>query len=317
MIVAAVAALLSFQWQLPPGFPLPLTAPGNQMSAARFELGRQLFYDRRLSGNGTQSCATCHQQSRAFTDGRATAIGSTGQLHTLNTMTLTNVAYNVSFTWSNPNLRSLEQQARVPMFNEHPVELGVKGREREILQRLREDRQYEAMFRAAFPGRRRAVTIDNITRALATFERALISGRSPYDRLVYDGDHAALSESAWRGMELFLSKRAHCAECHGGFNFAGPARYAGSPPARPLLVSNGVTSGRFRVPTLRNIALTAPYMHDGSIAALPDVIEAYSSKRRLDLTGQERNDLIAFLESLTDLEFVSDPRFADPTDLDR
>jgi cytochrome c peroxidase len=301
-----------FAWQLPAGFPLPLTEPANLQTSEKFALGRKLFYDRRLSGNGTQSCSDCHQQSRAFSDGRPAAIGSTGQPHTRNAMTLTNVGYNASYTWDSIRVRSLEQQALVPMFNTHPIELGVEGHRKEIVSRFRDDASTAAMFGAAFPGQRRPVSIRNIANALAAFERALISGHAPYDRLVYADDQNALSPSAWRGMRLFFSDRAGCSECHQGFNFSGESRYAGHSKTKPALVRNGVTHGAFRVPTLRNVELTAPYMHDGSIATLDDVIARYVVARKLTLTTDEQSDLIAFLKSLTDREFISDARFAAP-----
>jgi len=298
-----------FDWRLPAGFPLPLTEPDNLQTPAKFALGRRLFYDRRLSANGTQACADCHQQSRAFSDGRPTAVGSTGQHHTRNAMTLTNAGYNASYTWDSTRVRSLEAQAIVPMFNTHPIELGVNGHEAEIVARFRDE---EAMFREAFPGERQPVSIRNIAKALAAFERALISGHSPYDRLVYGGEENALSPSAWRGMRVFFSKRAGCSECHQGFNFSGESRYAGHSKTTPMLVRNGVTAGAFRVPTLRNIELTAPYMHDGSIATLDEVIDRYVVARKLTLDASERADLVAFLRSLTDKEFVSDVRFGAP-----
>lgn len=296
---------------LPPGFPVPI-AGANVQTEAKFELGRELFYERRLSYNGTQSCADCHQQKLAFTDGRARAIGSTGQQHPRNAMTLTNVAYNATYTWTGTSVRSLEQQALVPMLNEHPIELGVKNHERQIVSRLRSDPAFVSRFRAAFPGERRPVSLRNIANALASFERELISGHSPYDQLVYGGDERALSPEAWRGMKLFYSTRAGCSGCHRGFNFSGEVRYAGSRNERPRLVSNGVTKGEFRVPTLRNIALTAPYMHDGSLAMLEAVIDRYSEARKLGLSSEEKSDLIAFLKSLTDVSFVTNPRLADP-----
>ena len=300
---------IRFDWQLPRGFPLPLTEPDNLQTPAKFALGRRLFYDRRLSASGTQSCGDCHQQSRAFSDGKPVAIGSTGQHHTRNAMTLTNAAYNASYTWDSTRVRSLEQQALVPMFNTHPIELGVAGHEQEIVAQFRGD---DALFRAAFPGERHPVSIRNIARALAAFERALISGHSPYDRLVYGGDENALSASAWKGMRLFFSKRAGCSECHQGFNFGGESRYAGHSQTKPVLVRNGVTDGAFRVPTLRNVELTAPYMHDGSIATLDEVIERYVVARKLPLDDADRADLAEFLRSLTDREFVSNARFAAP-----
>jgi cytochrome c peroxidase len=302
----------TFTWHLPPGFPLPLTPPGNLQTDAKFVLGRRLFYDRRLSANGTQSCSDCHQQRHAFSDGRPTAIGSTDQSHSRNVMTLTNAGYNASYTWDSVRVRSLEQQTVVPMFNTHPIELGVDGHQAEIMARFRDDPPTAAMFRAAFPGDRRPVSIRNIANALAAFERALISGNSPYDRLVYLDDRNALSPAAWRGMRLFFTARAGCSECHQGFNFSGESRYAGHPNAKPALVRNGVTNGAFRVPTLRNIELTAPYMHDGSIATIEEVIARYVTARKLTLDANERADLAAFLRSLTDREFVSDARFAAP-----
>jgi len=300
----------SYNWQLPAGFPLPI-AGANQQTQEKFELGRKLFYDRRLSLNGTQSCADCHQQRFAFTDGRARAIGSTGQQHSRNAMTLTNAAYNATYTWENTRIRTLEQQALIPMRNEHPIELGLKHHEKEILARLQGDSSYDTMFRAVFRERRPFKT-DNVAKALAAFERGLISGHSPYDRLVYGGEMTALSEQAWRGMQLFFSARAGCSACHQGFNFSGDVRHVGKREIAPRLVSNGVTNGKFRVPTLRNVALTAPYMHDGSIPTLGEVVERYSSARHLDLNAAEKSDLVAFLESLTDKEFVADARFGPP-----
>jgi cytochrome c peroxidase len=296
---------------LPPGFPLPI-AGANVQTEEKFQLGRHLFYDRRLSYNETQSCADCHQQRLAFTDGRARAIGSTGQEHTRNAMTLTNTAYNATYTWTGTRVRTLEQQAMVPMLNEHPIELGVGNHKREIVARLRADAECQARFREAFPGERHPVTLRNIAKALAAFERELISGHSPYDQLVYGGDEHALSAEAWRGMKLFFSQRTGCASCHRGFNFSGGVRYAGSKYEQPHLASNGITKGKFRVPTLRNVALTAPYMHDGSIATLDGVIACYSDARHLGLSSSEKDDLIAFLYSLTDTRFVTDPRFGDP-----
>jgi cytochrome c peroxidase len=301
-----------FAWHLPAGFPLPLTPPANLQTSAKFDLGRRLFYDRRLSANATQSCGDCHQQSRAFSDGRPNAIGSTGQSHPHNAMTLTNAGYNASYTWDSIRVVSLEQQALVPMFNTHPIELGVDGHQSEIVARFRDDPSVAAMFRAAFPGERSPVSIRNIANAIAAFERALISGHSPYDRLVYGGEENALSPTAWRGMQIFFSKRAECSSCHQGFNFSGESRYAGHSKTNPVLVRNGVTNGAFRIPTLRNVELTAPYMHDGSIATLDEVIRRYVIARKLTLSSEEQADLAEFLRSLTDREFVTDARFAAP-----
>jgi cytochrome c peroxidase len=332
----------AWSWDLPPGFPAPRVPPDNPMSAEKVELGRRLFFDRRLSGNATQSCASCHEPSRAFTDGRARAVGSTGESHSRSAMSLANAAYAVSLTWADPGRRSLEDQALVPMMNEHPVEMGLKGREKEVLARVGAEPVYAGLFPLAFPGDRAPVTLSNVRKAIASFERTLISGNSPYDRLVWRDDRQALSVSARRGMDLFFSGRLQCARCHGGFTFSGPVVWNGGPDFAPAFVHNGLEQGsdasdpglftlshkredrgRFRAPTLRNIARTAPYMHDGRFATLSEVIDHYarggtpsanrsSLVRGFAITDADKNDLIAFLESLTDDAFLTDPRFTDP-----
>jgi cytochrome c peroxidase len=308
------------------------------MSAEKVALGRRLFFDRRLSLNGTQACADCHRPALAFTDGRARARGSTGAEHRRSAPSLANVAYAPSLTWADPKVTRLEDQARVPLFGTDPVEMGFGGREAELEARLRADPDDAALFAAAFPGDAAPVTIDNLTRALASFERTLVSGNSPYDRLVYQGRMDALSEGAWRGMRLFYADRPGCSRCHGGLLFSGGFDYGLlARPVKPRFVDNGLLEakerrgpavvdaglarvtgrrrdgGLFKVPTLRNIALTAPYMHDGRIATLEGVFDHYAGvPAAAPLTPEEREDLLAFLGSLTDETFVSDPAFAPP-----
>ena len=144
--------MAGFSWRLPPGFPAPKVPPDNPITAEKVELGRRLFYDVRLSGNGTQACASCHKQEHAFTDGRAHALGSTGQSHPRSTMSLANVAYGVSLTWANSHTTRLEDQMLVPLLGEHPVEMGSRGRENELLALLRGESVYVRQFSAAFPG---------------------------------------------------------------------------------------------------------------------------------------------------------------------
>jgi cytochrome c peroxidase len=344
----------AWEWRLPAGFPPPRIPADNPMSEAKVALGRRLFYDPRLSGNQTQSCALCHRQDKAFTDGRPHAVGSTGEVHRRSAMSLANVAYAVSLTWANPGTRRLEDQALVPMLGTHPVELGMGGREPDLLARLADDPVYPTLFAAAFPGEAGPIRLDNVTRAIACFERTMISGDSPYDRLVYQGRMDALSDAAWRGMRLFYSDRLACSRCHAGITFSGPIDYEGTEgfgaAPVPLFHNTGLYNldgrgayppadtglrevtgrqrdmGKFKAPTLRNIALTAPYMHDGSLATLEEVIDHYArggraggaSRARSPLvagfaiTGDETHDLIEFLRSLTDETFVTDPRLADP-----
>jgi cytochrome c peroxidase len=329
------------------------------MTPEKVELGRHLFYDTRMSLNQTVSCATCHQQALAFTDGRALSIGGTDERHPRSAMSLANVAYAPVLTWANPTQRKLEAQALVPMFGEDPVEMGLAGYETHLLVRLALVPEYQALFAAAFPGEKNPFSLLNITRALASFQRTLLSGRSPYDQYRTGENPSALSESAKRGEALFFDERSECFHCHGGFNFTETVDYIGKGfveiefhntglynlgddgayPA-PNTGVHAVTEdpedmGRFKAPSLRNIALTAPYMHDGSLATLDAVLAHYEAGGRTIATGehqgvgaqnprkssfvkgftltpQERADLKAFLESLTDPSFITDPRFANP-----
>lgn len=349
----------AYAWELPHRFPRPQVPEDNPMSAEKVELGRHLFYDDRLSGNGTQSCASCHFQELAFADGEVTPVGSTGETIPRNSPGLGNVAYYSTLTWPSPILEALETQLLVPIFGEFPVELGATGNEELILDRLRDEPVYAPLFTAAFPDDADPYTWNNIVKALASFVRTMISGDSPYDRYVYQGQDDALSESARRGLALFFTERLECHHCHAGFLMSKAVKYEGSrfveknfaniglynldqdgsypPGGQGLFEFTGDPrdKGKFRSPSLRNVALTAPYMHDGSIATLEEVIRHYEAAGRVieagpnagdgranpnksgfiigfELTDQERADLIAFLESLTDESFVTDPRFSSP-----
>jgi len=292
------------------------------MTAEKVALGRRLFYDVRLSGNGTQSCGSCHQQQRAFTDGRALARGSTGELHTRSAMSLANAAYAASLTWIDTGKRGLEDQMLVPLLGEKPREMNLGGREQEVAARLAVDPLYSTLFPEAFPGEREPVSLGNIRKAIASFERTIISGESPYDRLVWKDDRGALSEPARRGMELFFSERLSCSKCHAGFTFSGPVAWEGGPKIEPTFHDNGL-GGRFRAPTLRNVAVTAPYMHDGRFATLEEVVEHYARGgtaspersplvRGFRITEAEKHDLVEFLRTLTDEELLRNPLLADP-----
>jgi cytochrome c peroxidase len=294
----------------------------NPVTAEKVALGRRLFYDVRLSGNGTQACASCHQQRRAFTDARARAVGSTGETHPRGAMSLANVAYAASLTWIDAGQRSLEDQMLVPLLGDTPREMNLGGRENEIAARLGVDPLYSKLFSEAFPGEESPVSLGNVRKAIASFERTFLSGDSPYDRLVWKDERGALSNSARRGMALFFSDRLSCAKCHAGFTFSGPVAWEGGPAPEPMFHDNGL-GARFRAPTLRNVAVTAPYMHDGRFSTLGAVVDHYAgggvaSPARSDLvrgfaiTPEEKTDLIAFLESLTDEHFLGDPLLSDP-----
>ncbi|MBS7538891.1 methanobactin export MATE transporter MbnM [Ancylobacter lacus] len=348
-----------YAWRLPAWLPPPLVPASNPMSDVKIELGRRLFYDRRLSSTGTMSCASCHLQALAFTDARMVPKGVTCEVHSRNSMSLANVAYFPVLTWSNPLLSHLEQQSLVPLFGEAPVELGLSGLEGEMLARLKAEPVYPPLFAAAFPDEKGAISLGTVTKALAAFERTLISADSPYDRHRYGGDRTALSASALRGESLFFSERLECFHCHGGVHLTDNLVHTRKPFAEAGFHNNGLYNtdgegafptssqgliehtgrpddmGRFRTPSLRNVAVTAPYMHDGSIPDLRGVIAHYSAGGRtitegpnagvgsgsplkspflpgFKLTRAETDDLIAFLESLTDRTFLTDPRFSNP-----
>jgi cytochrome c peroxidase len=304
-----------YTWTLPRGFPIPAVPADNPMSDAKVALGRRLFFETKLSITGTYSCASCHEPARSFTDGRALAQGATGQSTPNGAMALVNVAYNVSYGWSKPAVHSLEAQMLEPLLNEHPVELGLKGHEADVLAPLSADPAYRSAFLAAFPDSAGEATLDRVVKAIATFERTLISGRSPFDRYVFGGEHEVLTAQAKRGMSLFYSARLGCGECHSGFNLSGNWRDAQGATGAASFASNGTSAFPLRVPTLRNIYVTSPYMHDGRFSTLEAVVAHYEQAGRLgteprlrsfELDASEKSALIAFLQSLTDRQFLAE-----------
>jgi cytochrome c peroxidase len=349
----------TWKWDLPPGFPTPRVPADNPMSAEKAELGRHLFYDTRLSIDGTYSCATCHDQAVAFTDRRARSQGVTGHTTPRGSMSLANVAYSPVLTWANPSIRSLEAQALIPMFGENPVEMGLSGREAILIADLKKESRYTPLFAKAYPGDADPFTLGNITKAIATFERTLISGRSPYDRYKSGEDPNAISEAAKQGETLFFSEELECFHCHGSFNFTetvdfagkgfleiefhntglynvgGTGNYPASNTGVHAITNDPDDMGKFKAPSLRNVAVTAPYMHDGSITDLHAVLDHYAAGGRTITTGPNagvgadnphksgfvkkfdmpmmvRHNLMMFLRSLTDDTFLKDPRFSDP-----
>lgn len=321
---------------LPP-VPIPRENPQTPEKVA---LGSALFDDRRLSADGEVSCATCHQADRAFADGRAVAQGVGQRAGTRNTPTLINSAYLTSLFWDGRRA-SLEEQAADPLVN--PVEHGL-GSHDEVLATVRADAAYAAGFRASFGVAPESIGLEHVVTALAAFQRTLVAGDSPFDRYRYGGDPTALSAAQVRGLGLFAG-RAQCASCHtieqehalltdNEFHTIGigqervqprladrtkrlvrlsPVERDRSITSDPEVASLGrfavtlkpVDVGRFRTPSLRNVALTAPYMHDGSVPTLAEAVErevyyrGLEAGRPLVLTPQEKEDLVAFLEALT------------------
>ena len=302
--------------------PLPASAD-NPPTAETIALGEKLFFTPLLSVDGTVACASCHKPARGFSDGQAVSTGVGGKKGTRNAPTVMNAAYSALQFWDG-RAANLEEQASGPMLNPAEMAHTLSGVERSCSG----DAALRALFEAAFgpaPAGESPVTIARITRALAAYERTVLRGNSPFDRYFYAGQKDALSEPARRGLAVFRdSAKGNCAKCH-----TIEARYAlfsgqqfhnlgaGLSPEGELtdLGRYQVThregdQGKFRTPSLRNIAETAPCMHDGSLKTLREVVDFYvgggSSNpyrdpeiRPLNLTGQERSDLVPFLESLT------------------
>ncbi len=341
LAIALTISAADWDWQLPAGVPRPPIPADNPMSAPKVEMGRYLFYDKRLSVNGKEACASCHKQELAFTDGRSRPEGTMGDLHPRSAMSLVNVAYAPSLDWAHPMLDSLEDQATNTILDNDPPALGFGGFEggtNEFLAVARRDPVYQRLLPQAFPGETE-LKMDLVTKALAAFERSIVSMRSPYDRYKWGGDANAISASAKRGEQLFSS--VGCMQCHGGWNFSS-VRSEADPSDQSIFANTGVgvydapnrgvfektgdsrDVGKFRAPTLRNIAVTDPYMHDGSLATLEEVIAHYEAGGRMmhpgkttalkpfQFSDQEKDDLIEFLKSLTDQELLKDPRWSDP-----
>ncbi|WP_029013266.1 methanobactin export MATE transporter MbnM [Niveispirillum irakense] len=356
MASPAPAAEPAWVWNLPADVPPPVVPDDNAMSEARFQLGRRLFYDVRLSGGGNLSCASCHLQHLAFTDGKVLGIGTTGEATARNPQGLANVAWLPTLTWANPALVTLERQMEVPLFGEHPVEMGINDANRpEILERIKADPLYQAGFADAYPGE--PLGFATIIKAIASFQRAITSFNSRYDQ--YLRGEAELSAAEERGLTLFFGEKAECFHCHGSFNFNDQIRHVRSrvvdlpfhntgqfnvdgKGAYPLgneglfeHTGKQADHGAFRAPSLRNVEVTGPYMHDGGVPSLEQVLDNYAAGGRvtqsgpdagdgrlnphksdliaaIDLTPAERADIIAFLKTLTDRELLTNPRFADP-----
>jgi cytochrome c peroxidase len=321
----------------------PVVAPAdNPQTPARIALGRQLFFDARLSRNGSISCSSCHQPKHAFSDGRALAQGIDKREGTRNTPSLLNVAFNTSQFWDGRRT-SLEAQALDPLTN--PLEHGLKDTQA-LLAIIRADPTYATHFHAAFPTNGTSAQMDQIAQALACFERTLIAGDSPFDRYFFGRDERALSLSAQRGLTLFQHS-AQCSSCHtigltealftdNAFHSLNvglqriasrlpeltkrvvAARRSGISIDRVILSDRDIAElgrfavtlspadiGNFRTPSLRNVELTAPYMHDGSVATLQEAVdrELYYrgnlAGRPLILTPGEKSDLVEFLKALT------------------
>jgi len=330
----------------------------NPFTAAKADLGHYFFYDRRMSVNQTKSCASCHAQAFSFTDGYRRSIGALGDNVQHNAPALINLVFNKYLTAADSTLHFPEQQINNPMFHNKPVELGWKDNESMIMERLKKDSLYSRQLPLIFGDVATAFTVKNIQDCISCFIKTILSFNSPYDRYVFNKDTTALSAAQKRGMLLFFSDKLNCQRCHGGINFSVPALFnddssvayyqntglyntddKGAYPAADagLIEFTGQRAdmGKFLVPTLRNLAFTAPYLHDGTASSLTDIIDIYAGGGRIikigvnrgdgrknpyknplvqgfAITAAEKKDLIDFLLSLSDSSICVDKKYSNP-----
>lgn len=298
-----------FALQLPPAAPAMPVPQDNPLTEARVRLGKMLFFEERLSLGQGISCATCHFPDRAFSDTLPLSRGANGALGLRNAPPLFNLAWHPAF-FRDGGVPTLEQQVLAPVHDEREMNSDLM----QVAAQLRDVEPYATLSRKAF-GR----PLDGfvITRSIAAYERTLVSGWSRYDAAL-QGDASALTAQERHGWELFTSPAVGCAGCHSGFDLTdhsyrnvGHLPRPDADPGRQRITLNPADRGRFKVPSLRNVALTAPYMHDGGLATLEDVVAHFNNGgnadpgmdplvRPLGLSAQDRSDLVAFLRALTD-----------------
>jgi len=303
--------------EIPMGFPEIVHPEGNEFTKERWDLGKKLFFDPVLSVDSTVSCASCHAPNLSFSDDKALSFGVEERIGTRNSSPLVNLAYHPYFTREG-GVPTLEMQVLVPIQEHNEFDFNIVL----IAERLKQILSYTEHSQRAYGREPDAFTI---TRALSSFERSLISGNSPYDQYK-QGKIEALTAEEIRGMDLFFSEKTNCSACHSGFNFTDYSfqnnglyqEYADS--GRFRLTGENEDKGVFKVPSLRNISVTAPYMHNGSFNTLEEVVEHYNQGgkmhtnqsekiKALQLNTQEKADLVTFLNSLTDDTFLSNPLY--------
>lgn len=306
--------------EIPSGFPSIPEPDDNTFTQIRWELGKKLFFDKKLSSDASISCASCHDPALAFSDDVAFSLGVQNRVGLRNSPSLTNIAYHPYYTREG-GLPSLETQIAIPIQEHNEFDNNIVA----IAQELREDSLYASMALEAYD---REMNPFVITRALSCFERSLISGQSTYDAY-RNGQEDQMSPEALRGMDLFFSNQLKCSICHAGFNlsdyrFTNNGLYENYPDkGRYRLTQQPMDLATFKTPSLRNVEYTAPYMHDGSFSSLDQVIEHYAKGgaehpnkspliQGFDISDQDKSDLKAFLLSLSDEQFVNNPLFKSP-----
>ncbi len=306
---------------LPRGFSAPAIPADNQLTVSRVALGRRLFYDPILSRDSTRSCASCHAPHKAFSDSTAISLGIEQRPGIRNTIALSNVAYQKRLLREG-GIPSLEGQILVPIQEHNEFDFNIV----QVAERLQRIPAYVELAQKAY---QRIPDAFVITRAIAAFERTMISGESPFDQWYFQEINLALTPAAKRGWELFQNERLNCSKCHSGFLFtnqeyASNGLYEVYPDSGKIRLT-GLETDRavFKIPSLRNIAVTQPYMHDGSLATLEAVLDHYQSGGKnhpnkspllkpFTLSPTERTDLLAFLNSLTDRAFLENKDLKSP-----
>lgn len=311
ILILAVLSVLFF-WGLRQCESTKLETPVVQAFESKEDLGRALFFDERLSGDNSISCASCHHPELAFTDGKPKSIGVGGKEAFRNAPTLLNVVEATAFMFD-AHIASLEEQAIVPI--QDSTEMNI--RMGDLIKKLRAIPEYSEAAKRIY-GREFDAWV--LTRSLAAFERTLISKNSPFDQYMKSGNKEDLGEDAWRGWQLFQEYK--CVECHAPPNFTdysarnnGWKEDYGNDLGKFRINGDSSLLGAFKVPSLRNIVLTAPYMHDGSASTLDEVLNHYSAGgikhpnqdfriRPMNFSEQDRKFLISFLQSLTDTSYM-------------
>ena len=303
---------------------MPIPAD-NPLTVEGIALGRKLFYEKRLSGNNSLSCAGCHSQAHGFSDSSRYSVGIDGLRGNRQAMSVFNLAWDNAFFWDGRSA-TLEKQAHDPVVN--PIEMNAKWPD--VIRKLQNDPHYPALFKRAFG----TSIIDSqlVTKAIAQFERSIVSFKSRYDRYVYGNDTTAFNASEKRGQLIF--ENSSCFHCHADFLLTDNSfRNNGLPfdpsdPGLGAVTGKAEDMGKFKVTTLRNIAYTAPYMHDGRFKTLEEVVEHYNSgisfgvpnldpflitaTSGMGLSAQQKADLVAFLKTMTDESLLTNPAYAKP-----
>ncbi len=324
------------------------STPINTSSDSKINLGRYLFFDNKLSYNQTKSCASCHDPQFAFSDGYRKSVGADGENLRRNAPSILNAKYLKALTWGDSSIHSFSQQMIFPLFNEHPKELGWTNNELEIINRFKQDPFYQTLFSKAFPKEKNPFSIVFFQEAITAFENQIQSQNSPFDQYL-KGNKTAMNEKAINGLALFNSEKLGCFKCHsltvsqqqlmyintGLYNLDELGSYPDSDQGLYEMTKNNSDKGKFRVPSLRNVLITAPYAHDGSVETIQQMIYIYKRGGRLieanenkgdgssnknkstlikgfTLTDKEQTELIEFLAALTDTSYLRNKQLMNP-----